>query len=528
MTPRHKKSTRLPRLCRAAAALALVVPVFLAIPADGKGIVRIGGEPAVGVSAYELIRMADSISRPVPPLDSILLDETYQSLIPVDSGVSLVTWEEAGADLIRLTLSSNAVWGDAPTRVIAPDDLIRCWETRSSERWDAGWALRGIVGVEDLSNGIEGLRAVDERTLELRLRPGAGPNAVRKALASPALRLSNPPDAQNPDGTGPFLLEQPSSSRNRLTCALTHFAGRAYLDEVSVIAYPSADESVLDFGRGSLDALLITSNERSRFAESSRAVDSRTETIGEGLLVLVFNPARLPDASGRRAFSLAVDRESIARVVLGEGADVAADFLGSPASAGDWESTLEEARRLLSSVHMLEDSHVDATTGLVLLVADDPAARAASGRLRANWESLGVPVEIRNQVGPLAVSMEADAMLLSFRVPRNGEGALPQCLALYDRGGWWEIIALAMPPDAASLLRSVRALDPGADLGALGSALQSASLVVPVTRYEILFAPGPDISLVPSAVYPGTTFWRAFMGRLPETLENQSNNGQDD
>ncbi|MCX6647291.1 MAG: hypothetical protein NTY09_13175 [bacterium] len=84
----------------------------------------------------------------------------------------------------------------------------------------------------------------------------------------------------------------------------------------------------------------------------------------------------------------------------------------------------------------------------------------------------------------------------------------------------WEIAGLAMAPADRPLLQSVRSLEPSADLNLLGTALESAGLMIPIARFDILFAPGPDITLVPNAVYPGTVFWRAYMGS-PEILDVQ-------
>jgi hypothetical protein len=56
----------------------------------------------------------------------------------------------------------------------------------------------------------------------------------------------------------------------------------------------------------------------------------------------------------------------------------------------------------------------------------------------------------------------------------------------------------------------VRALDPSASLSDLESAMQDAALAVPLVRYDILFAAGPDVSMAPAFVYPGPALWRAY------------------
>jgi hypothetical protein len=480
--------------CAGFIGLLAVTVIFLlvVIPAtsSGRGIIPIGGSPVVGVSANWL---CDDVTRPVPPLNSILMDETWQSLFPIGQSSPLATLETTESGKIHISIASNIVWADAPSRIMTSSEVINNWTNRALERWDAKWALRGI----------ESMAAVDENTIELSAASGFSRSDLERSLRNPALRLTSGTETAI-DGSGPFLTSQPSQDRKRFTTSLTHFAGRPYLDEVSIISYLSAEESVLDFGRGSLDALLITSNERDIYVGSSRAVPGRIESVGQGLIILLFNPAGIPELNERLALASSVDRDSIASLVLGTGAVVASDFEGNPAPTNE-TGTIADARELYESV-------IDPQPEITLLVCDDPAARSTAGRLRANWENLGVPVQINELAGPLSLSSQADAILISVRIPIDGEGVLPECLTLYDRNGWWEIAELGMATEDRPLLQSVRNLEPSADLNSLGTALEGAGLMIPIARFDILFAPGPDIVLVPDEVYPGTVFWRAYMG----------------
>lgn len=493
---------------RAFWVFGILLCLIIGAPASGRGILPIGGQVSIGVSAGLL---PWTPSRPLPPIASLLLDETHETVFPIGSGVPLATWDSVESGSARLILKANIVWDDPATGIVTADDIIACWTARASERWDARWALRGIAGIEDNAPQINGLAAIDERTLTLTLRAGMNSDNLQKALTSPALGLSLPgsPSSVSSTGTGPFLVAANSGDRETLVHSNAHHAGRAYLDQVGVIAYPSADESAVDFGRGSLDALLITSNEQEQYAATSRAETGRVEIVGQSLLVLLLNPARLPTLEERRSLALAADRDGIAAVVLGGNASPASDFQGGRAEPRDWTATFEEARRLYSQAEVKRDR-------IVLLVCDDPAAREAAGRLRANWETLGVPIEIRTSLGPLMLSLEADAVLLALRIPSGGEGVLPQCLALYDRSSWWETAAMALGTEKGTLLRSVRALQPDADFADLETSMDSSALAVPLARYEIMFAPGPDVSLAPEFVYPGPTFWRAFKGVPPQ------------
>ncbi|MCK4719866.1 hypothetical protein KAU08_04365 [bacterium] len=495
------------------AALLIAVLIFSPSNITAKGIVPIGGSPVVGVTSQWL---SDDYSRPVPPLNSILMDETWQTFFPIGNGIPIATWEETESGATAIRISANIVWDDAPARLMTADEVIESLAARVAERWDARWALRGINGIDDLT----GLNAVGPHIIEIVIADGLTKSDLDRAFRSPALRLVD--GAISPgDGTGPFTNSQPSRDRRRFTAALTHHSGRAYLDEVSIISYTTAEDSVLDFVRGSLDALLIASNELDMYTGSSRAVPGRIETVGHGLIVLMFNPARVPDLNERLSLARSVDRESIASLILGRGAQIAGDFEGNP-----------EIDRADNSNHDASGSYENIPNPLDkidLLVCDDPAAISTAGRLRANWESLGVQVEIRDMEmpGPLALSAASDAILLSFRIPEGGEGVLPQCLTLYDRSGWWDIAGLALNSDNRTLLNDVRSCKPDADLSELGNALVDSGLLLPIARFDILFAPGPDIALVPGTIYPGPVFWRAFMGS-PDILVDEIPGEQDE
>jgi len=491
--------------------LVLVALSFTGSPSAGMGLIPVGGTTAVGLSLNEI---STDVTRPLSPLNEFIIDEVFQPLLPLMYRSPAIRLEENPSGSPRIVMASNLVWGDNPESPVTPENIISCLENRAMERWDAAWALRCIQDSAGLSDGIDGLAAGGEHNIEITLASGFNFDDLARSLNSPALRLSWPSQDGPPAGTGPFSLDpiDRESSELKLKAILVHAAGRPYLGEVDTIGYPSADDSVLDFGRGYLDALLLASNERNRYNESSRAVPSKTETVGNALLVLLFNPLMLPDTAERQALALALDRSGIAEVVLGESSLVVSDFLGTPAAIEDWSSNLEQARILYADIDNPREN-------LTMLVADDPAARATAGRIRANWGSFGVPVDIINDSGPLSLSIDADVILLAVRIP--DDGVLPQCLSLIDRNGWWEFIRLAMPQEAHSLLRDVRSLAPSADLQALGSALESSGLMIPLAMYDILMAPGPGLSLVPDSVYPGTPFWRAFVGELPEPVSAQ-------
>jgi len=481
---------------------AILLTVFGCLSVHGMGYIPHGGLVTVGMS---LASLTDTSAGPVTPLNSILLDEHLPSIMPLGNTTGFSTWEMREQDILRLSVTPGMVVSEEFGVNLSADRIAGRLVSRTRERWDALWALRHVngIGTDDIHHS---LAAVNNTTLDITLKNGVDQDDVLRALTSPALRLDLTDSYGETDGAGPFIRWQPSTEHHRFTSMLSHHAGRPYIDEFTVIAYPSAEESVLDFGRGSLDALLLASSEIDRYTGSSRAEPERIIKIGDALIVLMFNPVRLPDADERRALSIAVDRESLAQVILGEGASAAIDFMGNPPQSADAFGTPDDAADLHSSI-------IEPKDRLTVLVPDDPAAKAAAGRLRANIQSLGVPVDLVYDSGPLKLSMDADIIMVSIRLIEGSEGILPQCLALYDSNGWWNLAGLALPHDDWQVLNSVRALEPVSDLTLLGQGLQNASLIVPLAKYGIFFAPGPDVELVSENVYPGTLFWRTYVSR---------------
>ena len=197
----------------------------------------------------------------------------------------MVRWEQAANGNVLLTLTGKIVLGDNADRVLTAEDIISCWENRVRTRWDARWALRGISGIENIDysvTSISGLQPLDENTISIDVREGFNLALMEAAMRSPALRLSMPSETSIYAGTGPYSIpvnENGILTSNELQHVNAHFAGRPYLEKVSVIQYESISESVLDFGRGHLSALVITSNERNAFNESSRAMPERIEEV---------------------------------------------------------------------------------------------------------------------------------------------------------------------------------------------------------------------------------------------------------
>jgi len=199
-----------------------------------------------------------------------------------------------------------------------------------------GHLLEPVVGAAEVQargGAVEGLRALDERTLEVRLaapRPG-----FLRTLADPSLvpvpeSADRDPEAfaARPVGNGPFAMSEPREPGQflRLTRNPDHHR-RPSLDEVVLLVYPddsTRDAQWEDLLEGQLHVAEVPTGRvdeaRERFGAS---IDGyRGPGVLDGTLSTVYlygfdvDQPPFDDVRVRRALSLAVDRTALAEEVL--------------------------------------------------------------------------------------------------------------------------------------------------------------------------------------------------------------------
>ncbi|HEX9745566.1 MAG TPA: ABC transporter substrate-binding protein [bacterium] len=508
MNPRQKKY----RLFFIPAIFTILLSIHPT--ASAMGILNYGGTLNIALTVNEL---SVDPNRPLPPVLSLISENLYEPLNSPSGFDSLASWTSSTGH-ITLHLVRNIVVNGTDVHPLTASNVNDFLLERLYQRWDARYELRFINGIGD-SESFPDITLFDDRTLEINTRQATAYGTFMPSFASPSLRFALPSDQDRLSGTGPFSIQNISGQSATLSASTRHHAGRPYLDSVAITAIPGIDNAVLDFGRGTHDALVLTSNDRDKFETSSRASLANVEKIGDAMLVLVINPLRIHKTSERRSFALAIDQEGICDVILGDGSSPVSDFYGGYQTYAPWADRLDEARNL-------RDNIANPVEEFTLLVCDDSAATEAASRIKANYESLGVPVNIENSSGPLMLSIKADAILLAVNIPGNGEGALPQVLSMIDRANWWNFLGMALPQNASAMLKKTRNCDLDLDPDFLAEALKSAGLIVPVAKYEILFAPSPEVSLVPDEIYPGPFLWRAFFGQIPPAPEENNGNNE--
>ena len=270
---------------------------------------------------------------------------------------SLTVWEADGAvgDAAAITwvadresrvwtfeLRPGAVWsGDARTPVTAAD-FVFAWTRAVAEDRTGGYHLDEVEGYDELVAGttttLAGVTALDERTLEVRLRspfadfpsvvahPALGPLAQARYLADPESY------ARTPVGNGPFVTQtwEPGGFLRATRSPAWRNGPRPALDEV-VFQFGEAEDAFIAFQQDRLDYAPLPTGARAGALERyGRAADGyRGPGVLDGpapqLYFLGMDVASAPfdRVEVRRALSLALDREVIAAAVREGNADPA-------------------------------------------------------------------------------------------------------------------------------------------------------------------------------------------------------------
>lgn len=250
---------------------------------------------------------------------------------------------------------------------VTADDFVRTFrriaDGTAEPRSFLAYLLEPIQGVEEAQadgEPLAGVEALDDQTLVIRLsRPEPG---YLRTLTNPSL-APTPPQADDveafgaePIGNGPFLLAEardPDSAFLRLARYADH-RSPPLLDEVVFQIYrddPAGDRQWEDFVEGQLQIAEVPSGRLDEAAETYGT--SRDGYTGPGLLtgtastvyLYGFDTTREPfdNPAVRRAISLAIDREALARDVM-QATRAAADAIVPPPIPGAQPGACQHCR----------------------------------------------------------------------------------------------------------------------------------------------------------------------------------------
>jgi len=186
-----------------------------------------------------------------------------------------------------------------------------------------GWVMAPVVGAEGFRSGrrdsLRGIRAVDERTVEISLKEPFPAFLSMLAMPSASVvpegraRAAAPDDRRDPICSGPWvLLEWTRGERVTLARNPRHW-GPPALDRLVFRIIPERMTQIAEFEVGNLDHLQIPKSDLARWTSDPAWRDRIERQVDLAVVYIGLNNRKPPldDARVRRALNHAVDAEAI-------------------------------------------------------------------------------------------------------------------------------------------------------------------------------------------------------------------------
>lgn len=242
---------------------------------------------------------------------------------------------------------------------------------------DAAYSLMRMIDPEldspirPVLEGIDHVEAIDPLTIKVVMK---APDADLPILLTDYRALMIPEGSgdtinENPIGTGPFMVDTLEiEGTTILTANPAYFRGKPGVDRIEVIAITDSVARVQALQAGQIDYIdSIDPKQLGLFADASRYTIQRVESGDWDGLIMRTDTAPFDDPRLRKALRIAADRETIIKVVLGEGGgSVACDnpvWQGDPYHwDGDCSQDLDGAKRLLAEAGYPDGIDIDVYT----------------------------------------------------------------------------------------------------------------------------------------------------------------------
>ncbi len=370
---------------------------------------------------------------PAPSLDPLELDGAlggtlsralYDTLYRFDADhrprPHLVSDVSADADsrVWSLTLTPGLTFHDG--RSLTATDVVY-----SLRRFFAAPAAEGGCALAEAAK----TSAISERgRREIRIELGSGCATLPDVLADPRAAIvpappvtPGAPSAAAPQGglgCGAFRLASASANEWVLEASETALAGRPFLDRVTLKRMPAASDVASGLEIGTLDAVVGAT----RMPESSgRFRGGGFDTV---FLVLARNVVPFDSPETRRAIARAIDRTSIADVMLRGRAQVARSIL--PEARAAYRGLLAEPRPAQSSRLGVRDGRAPLALGVA---REDADLVAVAERVQADLQEAGLVTRVVASDPSDAGLHLADGTLAGWITSRTfGDGAIADVL----------------------------------------------------------------------------------------------------
>jgi peptide/nickel transport system substrate-binding protein/oligopeptide transport system substrate-binding protein len=380
------------------------------------------GQASGGTLRWSLEGIADIVrldpARPADYQTNIPLGLIFSGLVQLDrnlevQGAAAESWTVSDdGTVFTFTLRENLRFGDGtPATAEAVVHSLNRTVSPATGRPFAAEFLKGIVGVEAVASGerdsLEGVRAVDARTVEIRLQ---SPQAYFLSQLTYALAYIVPPgqiEAAGEDwrgkafGTGPFRVrEYAAGQRLVLEPNPFYWGGPPGVETVEFRFYADVGQAVDAYLAGEVDVMgtLQAGVPAERLAEVRD--QPGLQTISAPAVRFVgFNNSRPPfdNVFVRQAFARAVDKRALAEEVLADSVNAASrilppDLPGADLPLDQMAYDPEGARASLGQAGYLSGSELPPVS---LTYPEGQGLEGVAETLQANWrDTLGVNVAL--------------------------------------------------------------------------------------------------------------------------------------
>jgi peptide/nickel transport system substrate-binding protein len=357
--------------------------------------------------------------------------ETVRSLDPAEKSASPM--ESAAKDRLTSLLFEPLVRLDENGRPQAV--LALSWQQNSeSKRWR--FRLRTDVKFHDGSVMTPEVVATALRTFAdgwkiTALRDGL---LIESDVSLPDLLfdLAQPSHSiflRGPDqtlsGTGPFKIAKWEPGSQAVFAANEqHWAGRPFLDAISIAMGRPLAEQLMDLELGKADFVEIWPNEMRRVPKGARIWSSLPNT----LIALAFERGRpaLGDARLRESLALSIDRTAILNWLMQKQGETATSLLPQRLSGYAFlfsaQADATKTRQLVSRFEKLPPA--------LLLAYDafDPLARSMADRIALNAREVGITLKVSSR--PLNADIRLMRLPIRSPLPRTALADLMASLHL--------------------------------------------------------------------------------------------------
>jgi len=267
------------------------------------------------------------------------------------------------------------------------------------------WVFEKILGAEDLMRGrtddFEGLKVIDDYTLEIRLKKPFSPFlsllTMTAAYVVPKEEVERwgPDFSSHPVGTGPFTLKEWLPNREiKLEKREDYFDRPAEIKGIIYRIIPEDLTAATEFEASNIDVLTIPASEYSRYKNDPKKQNLISSMKGINTYYLGLNCSRPPFNSPglRKAMNYAIDREKILNTIYERRGRLASGPV--PDAMRKWDMPLRYEYNPEKAKDLIKKEMLDGITVNFYITADQEVKDMAEV-IQSYIMAIGIEVRIK-------------------------------------------------------------------------------------------------------------------------------------